>query len=61
VNEELMGLAGKQALFMHCLPAERGIECTDAIVEGPQSVIFDEAENRMHAQNGVLIHCLGLA
>lgn len=61
VNEELMMLAGKDALFLHCLPAERGIECTDPVVEGPQSVVFDEAENRMHAQNGILLHCLGLA
>lgn len=61
VNEELMAAAGKDALFLHCLPAERGIECTDAVVEGSQSVVFDEAENRMHAQNGILLHCLGLA
>ncbi|KAK9846421.1 hypothetical protein WJX81_003490 [Elliptochloris bilobata] len=61
VNEELMAAAGPQALFLHCLPAERGIETTDAVVEGSQSVVFQEAENRMHAQNGVLLHALGLA
>ena len=61
VNEELMARAKPDALFLHCLPAERGIETTDAVVEGPQSVVFQEAENRMHAQNGILMHCLGLA
>lgn len=58
VNEQLMALAGPQALFMHCLPAERGLETTDAVVEAPYSVVFQEAENRMHAQNGVMLHCL---
>lgn len=61
VNEELMAAAGPDALFLHCLPAERGVETTDAVVEGPQSAVFQEAENRMHAQNGILLHCLGLA
>jgi ornithine carbamoyltransferase len=61
VNEELMARAKPDALFLHCLPAERGTETTDAVVEGPQSVVFQEAENRMHAQNGILMHCLGLA
>ena len=56
-----MAAAGEQALFLHCLPAERGIETTDGVVEGAQSVVFQEAENRMHAQNGVLLHALGLA
>lgn len=56
-----MARASSDALFLHCLPAERGTETTDAVVEGPQSVVFQEAENRMHAQNGVLLHCLGLA
>ncbi|KAG2452655.1 hypothetical protein HYH02_002888 [Chlamydomonas schloesseri] len=58
VNEKLMALAGAQALFMHCLPAERGLETTDGVMESPQSVVFQEAENRMHAQNGILMHCL---
>lgn len=61
VNEELMASARKDALFLHCLPAERGTETTDAVVEGPQSKVFQEAENRMHAQNGILLHCLGRA
>ena len=58
VNEKLMALAGPQALFMHCLPAERGLETTDGVVEAPYSVCFQQAENRMHAQNGILMHCL---
>lgn len=58
VNEKLMQHAGGQALFMHCLPAERGLECTDGVMEAPYSVVFQEAENRMHAQNGILLHCL---
>ena len=61
VNEQVMAAAGKQATFMHCLPAERGTETVDEVVEAPYSVVFQEAENRMHAQNGVLIHALGLA
>lgn len=46
----------KHAIFMHCLPAERGVECDDEAMEAPYSVVFDQAENRMHAQNGVLLH-----
>lgn len=46
----------KHAIFMHCLPAERGIECDDEVMEADYSVVFDQAENRMHAQNGVLLH-----
>ena len=56
-----MAQAGKQATFMHCLPAERGTETTDEVVEAGYSVVFQEAENRMHAQNGVLLHAMGLA
>jgi ornithine carbamoyltransferase len=59
VNDELMALAGKDALFMHCLPAHRGDEVTDSVMDGPQSVIWDEAENRLHAQKGILAWCLG--
>lgn len=58
VNERLMAAAGPQALFMHCLPAHRGEEVTDAVMDGPQSVVFDEAENRVHAQKAVLKWCL---
>lgn len=59
VNAKLMAAAAKDAVFMHCLPAHRGEEVTDDVIDGPQSVVFDEAENRMHAQKGVLAWCLG--
>ncbi len=54
VNARLMGLAKKDAIFMHCLPAHRGQEVTDEVIDGPQSVVFDEAENRLHAQKAIL-------
>jgi ornithine carbamoyltransferase len=57
VNSKLMSLANKDALFMHCLPAHRGEEVTDEVIDGPQSVVFDEAENRLHAQKGILAWC----
>lgn len=60
MNEELMDLADPQALFMHCLPAERGIEVTDEVMEGSNSIVFVQAENRMHAQNAIMLHLLGL-
>jgi ornithine carbamoyltransferase len=59
VNAKLMGVARKDAVFMHCLPAHRGEEVTDEVMDGPQSVVFDEAENRLHAQKGILAWCLG--
>jgi ornithine carbamoyltransferase len=59
VNARLMAAADKDAVFMHCLPAHRGEEVTDEVIDGPQSVVFDEAENRLHAQKGVLAWCLG--
>ena len=59
VNDELMKLAGPEAIFMHCLPAQRGREVTDDVIDGPQSVVFDEAENRVHAQRAILAWCLG--
>ena len=60
VNATLMAKAKKDALFMHCLPAHRGEEVTDDVMDGPQSVIWDEAENRLHAQKAILAWCLGL-
>ena len=60
VNEALMAVAKPDALFMHCLPAHRNDEVTSAVMDGPHSVIFDEAENRLHAQKAVLRWCLGL-
>jgi len=58
VNGRLMSKAKPEALFMHCLPAHRGEEVTDEVIDGPQSVVFDEAENRLHAQKGLLAWCL---
>jgi ornithine carbamoyltransferase len=58
VNRRLMARAKPDALFMHCLPAHRGHEVTDEVIDGPQSVVFDEAENRLHAQKGILAWCL---
>jgi ornithine carbamoyltransferase len=59
VNDELMAATGKQSLFMHCLPAERGVETTDSVLESAASIIFDEAENRMHVQNAILLKICG--
>lgn len=59
VNEALMALAQPDAVFMHCLPAHRNAEVTDAVLDGPQSVVFDQAENRMHAQKALLLMLLG--
>ena len=58
VNARLMARAKPDAVFMHCLPAHRGEEVTDEVMDGPQSVVFDEAENRLHAQKGILTWCL---
>jgi ornithine carbamoyltransferase len=60
VNEALMARAAPDALFMHCLPAHRGEEATDGVMDGPHSVVFDEAENRLHVQKGILRWCLGV-
>ena len=59
VNEALMDNTGKDTLFMHCLPAERGREVTDDVMEADYSIVFDEAENRMHAQNAVMVKMAG--
>jgi ornithine carbamoyltransferase len=60
VNDALMAHAKDDALFMHCLPAHREEEATSSVMDGPASVIFDEAENRLHAQKAIMRHCLGL-
>jgi ornithine carbamoyltransferase len=61
VNAALMARAKPDALFMHCLPAHRGEEVTDEVIDGPHSVVFDEAENRLHAQKGILAWCFNAA
>ena len=58
VNEELLAAAAGDAVVMHCLPAWRGMEITEAVIDGPQSAVFDEAENRLHAQKAVLAWCV---
>jgi ornithine carbamoyltransferase len=58
VDERLMTLAKPDAVFMHCLPAHRGEEVTAGVIDGPQSVVWDEAENRLHAQKGILAWCM---
>lgn len=59
VNQKIMRIAQKKAIFMHCLPAYRGKEVTAGVIDGPQSVVFDEAENRLHAQKGLLVFLAG--
>jgi ornithine carbamoyltransferase len=59
VNEELMAHADPGAFFMHCLPAHRGEEATDAVIDSPQSIVFDQAENRLHVQKAILLLLLG--
>ena len=59
VNEELMAATGKHTLFMHCLPAERGREVTDGVMESDASIVFDQAENRLHVQNSIMVTLAG--
>jgi ornithine carbamoyltransferase len=58
VNEELFAHARPEAIFLHCLPAKRGLEVTDSVMESPRSAVFDEAENRLHAQKALLLRLL---
>ena len=61
VNSAMMESTGKNSLFMHCLPAERGREVTDAVMESPNSIVFDQAENRLHVQNAIMVKIAGKA
>jgi len=58
VNAELLRAAKKDAVVMHCLPAKRGLEITDEVIDGPQSIVFDQAENRLHVQKALLVALL---
>jgi ornithine carbamoyltransferase len=60
VNEAIMAGAAEDAIFLHCLPAHRGEEVTDAVIDGPRSAVWDQAENRLHAQKSVLLWCFGM-
>ena len=59
VNDNMMNATGQKTLFMHCLPAERGVEVTDSVCDADYSMIFDQAENRMHAQNAIMLYLTG--
>jgi ornithine carbamoyltransferase len=60
VDRHLLASAAEGAIVMHCLPAHRGEEITDEVMDGPESVVFDQAENRMHGQKAILVHCIGV-
>jgi ornithine carbamoyltransferase len=59
VNEELMSLAARHAVFMHCLPAHRGYEVAAPVIDGPNSIVFEQAENRLHVQKAILLLLMG--
>ena len=59
VNNALMGCAKPDAIFLHCLPAHRGEEVAAEVIDGPQSVVFDQAENRLHAQKAIMVRLMG--
>jgi len=59
VTKALMKKADKKAVFMHCLPAQRGEEVSEEVIDGPQSVIYDQAENRLHVQKAILLKVFG--
>jgi ornithine carbamoyltransferase len=59
LSEPLVAAATSSALVMHCLPAHRGEEITDAVLDGPRSIVFDQAENRLHAQKAIVLEALG--
>ena len=61
INEELVGLASSEAIVLHCLPAHRGQEITDAVIDGSHSAVWDQAENRLHTQKALLLFLLGRA
>jgi ornithine carbamoyltransferase len=59
VDDAMMARANPQAIFMHCLPAHRGEEVAAEVIDGPQSVVFDQAENRLHAQKAIMVRMMG--
>ena len=61
VTDTLLGFASPKALVMHCLPAHRGEEITDAVLDGPRSIVLEQAENRLHVQKGIVMHLSGAA
>jgi ornithine carbamoyltransferase len=59
VNDALLALAAPDAVFLHCLPAHRGLEVTDAVMDSPRALVYDQAENRLHVQKAILLTLLG--
>ena len=60
VNDEIISNAKNEAIFLHCLPAHRGEEVTESVIDGPNSVIYDEAENRLHVQKAIMLWCMNI-